>query len=171
MVVLVDMVAVVDKVVVVVMVVRVVIALWSWTGWKGKTGQTEQTGQTKLTCLTYELNFPGNLWMAAFAILVMFYFTQWRFGELEQNPNIFPKIPFDGSCLARQNHNWLKLNHLQLSADDSETPVIKHSFVRVRTLRLWPSPRPIWKFRQSDKILTSNTSLCSSLSLETINHS
>ena len=116
---------------------------------------------------------PDNLWLAAFAILAMYYFgvSQGRFGDLEQNPNIFPNIPFDGSSLARQNQNRLKLNYYQLSEDDSETPVIIPSFERARTLRLWPSLRPIWKFRQCDKILTSNTSLCSSLSLETINHS
>ena len=136
-------------------------------GQDGKEKQDRQNWHFWHLNLTFQVTCEWQLSI----FLRCFTLPNWRFGELQQNPNIFPKIPFDGSCLARQNDNWLKLNHLKLSADDSETPVIIHSFVRVRTLKLWPSPRPIWKFRQSDKILTSNTSLCSSLSLETINHS
>ena len=129
--------------------------------------------QKKAAALLIVVQTTSPLLVAAFAILAMYYFgvSQGRFGDLEQNPNIFPNIPFDGSSLARQNHNRLKQNYYQLSVDDSETPVIIPSFERARTLRLWPSLRPIWKFRQCDKILTSNTTLCSSLSLETINHS
>ena len=43
----------------------------SWVSWSSEqTGQAGHIGQTKLM---FELDFPGNLWRPAFAILMMFY--------------------------------------------------------------------------------------------------
>ena len=56
----------------VIMVLIVFMVIMS-SGQTGKQGQPGQTGQTGQTDLTFKLDFPGNMYIAAFAILAMFY--------------------------------------------------------------------------------------------------
>ena len=48
-------------------------------------GQTGQTGEAGKTWLTFQIDFPGNLWRAAFAILAMFWRTKRRLKEPRDN--------------------------------------------------------------------------------------
>ena len=70
----------------------------------GQTGQAGQTGQTKLT---FKLEFPGNLCLAAFAILVMFYHGT----DMDHTNSVFQK--WRRSCKnsrvgTRRSKRWTK---------------------------------------------------------------